>query len=391
MMPTYLYWVLPILATILLTISLILIGRSSSNSSSILQSNDIAEKILSTMSELLFLINSNREIVAVNHAASELLQYTENELIGNTFDLFLVDDETGSSMILKNPLLFEPLKKDVLYNFDTIFKTKNEGLIDVSLSGSILKDKNNNSFLIVTGRDISERKRIENLTDRFISAITHELRTPLVSIKGYVDYILTKKQGPVPEKIESSLNIIKRNSDILLNITNDLLDIQHIDSRRLTLNLEPLNYRDIINQCVEDIQPFIAQKQQQFNVELPMGNLSVHADRNRLHQILINLLSNASKFTPKNGDLSLVVTEMKETINTKVIDSGIGITKEDIKRIFEPFASIEKPSYIKGTGLGLSIAKGLSELHGGKLLVESKGEGKGTTFTLVLPRWKWKS
>jgi PAS domain S-box-containing protein len=342
------------------------------------------------MSELLFLINSNREIVAVNYAASELLQYTENELIGEPFDLILGDDEAGSSMILKNPLLFEPLKKDVLYNFDTIFKTKNEKLIDVSLSGSILKDKNNNSFLIVTGRDISERKRIENLTDRFISAITHELRTPLVSIKGYIDYILSKKQGPVPKKIESNLNIIKRNSDILLNLTNDLLDIQHIESRRLALKLEPLNYRDIINQCVEDIQPFVTQKQQKFNVELPMGNLSVHGDRNRLHQILINLLSNASKFTPENGDLSLIVTEMKETINTKITDTGIGIKKEDIQRIFEPFASIEKPSYIKGTGLGLSIAKGLTELHGGKLLVESKGEGKGATFTLVLPRWKWK-
>ncbi|WP_455276200.1 sensor histidine kinase [[Eubacterium] cellulosolvens] len=121
-------------------------------------------------------------------------------------------------------------------------------------------------------------------------------------------------------------------------------------------------------------------------MKVPKGRLFIQGDSIRLSQALINLLNNASKFTPERGKIELSVENMKESIQVQVKDSGIGIRKKDLERIFEPFANIKKPNYIKGTGLGLSLTKGFVEAHGGKIWVESSGEGKGAEFTFTLPK-----
>lgn len=239
-------------------------------------------------------------------------------------------------------------------------------------------------------RDISERKRLEETKNQFISAITHELRTPLVSIEGYIDYALTGKLGTVPKKIKSSLEVVKEESDRLLNLTNDLLDIRRLESGRFQLNLEPLDFRKVINQCIQEFKPFIEKRNQRFYEEIPDKSLMVNGDRVRLSQIIMNLLNNATKFTPKKGKITLRVEEKENTIQVQILDSGIGIKKEDIERVFEPFAAVKKPTYIKGTGLGLSLTKGLVEAHGGKIWAESKGEGKGSTFTFVIDKHRKK-
>jgi signal transduction histidine kinase len=244
--------------------------------------------------------------------------------------------------------------------------------------------------------DITERKRVEEektrtqVMNRFISTITHELRTPLVSIDGYLDYINTGKLGPVPEKIESSLKVVRQESARLLSLTNDLLDIRRLEFGTFQLNKESLKYREVIDHCTREIQPFLREKKQEFKVDVPDEQLLVDGDRIRLCQSLMNLLSNATKFTSEGGEIILHVEDNTDNVTTQLSDSGIGIREEDLERIFESFAAIKKPTYIKGTGLGLSVTKGLVEAHGGKIWAESEGEGKGAAFTFTIPKYEKK-
>ncbi len=163
------------------------------------------------------------------------------------------------------------------------------------------------------GRDITERKNLAEIKNRFISAVTHELRTPLVSIGGYLDYILMGKRGAVPENIQESLKIVKRNADMLLRLTNDLLEIQRIESGKFSLKLETLDLRKVIDRCVEEIHIPIEKKNQNFHLKIPEGSMPVKGDWERLSQALMNLLYNANKFTPEGGNIVLQVEEDEAT------------------------------------------------------------------------------
>jgi signal transduction histidine kinase len=226
----------------------------------------------------------------------------------------------------------------------------------------------------------------ELMKDRFISSATHELRTPLVSIKGFIDRVIKGKSGRLPDKVALELEIVKRNTERLLSLVNDLLDVRRMESGKLKLNLKPIDFQEIIQHCVKEIQPSIEQKKQRLNLEVSRDRLPIQGDKIRLSQALMNLLDNASKFTPESEIIAISIKKRKENIQVQVKDTGIGIRKKDLMRIFEPFADIEKSSYVKGTGLGLSVTKGIIKGHGGKIWVESSGEGKGATFIFTLPR-----
>jgi signal transduction histidine kinase len=232
--------------------------------------------------------------------------------------------------------------------------------------------------------DLTERKRIEEMKDRFMSAVTHELRTPLASIKGYLDLVLSGESGPVLSEVKSNLEVVERNTDRLTSLTDDLLDIQRLQSGKLQVNLEPIDLREVIEHATSEIKPFMKEKKQRFNVGVSKEPLPILGDRVRLSQVLMNLLSNASKFTPEGGEIRLTVRDDEKIVVVKVTDTGIGLRKQDLARVFEPFAAIKKPTHIKGTGLGLSVTKGLIEAHTGRIWAESAGEGKGATFTFAL-------
>jgi PAS domain S-box-containing protein len=234
--------------------------------------------------------------------------------------------------------------------------------------------------------DITDEKQMDEMRDRFISAVTHELRTPLISVSGYLDLVLTGDSGPLSSEVKSNLEVVKRNTDRLTSLTDDLLDIQRLQSGKLQVNLQPIDFREIIEHATSEIKPFTKAKKQNFNVAVPRRPLLTLGDPTRLSEVLMNLLSNASKFTPEGGRIRLTVSDDKLIIVVKVADTGIGLCREDLTRVFEPFAAIKKPTHIKGTGLGLSVTKGLVEAHMGRIWAESPGEGKGATFTFALPK-----
>jgi len=234
--------------------------------------------------------------------------------------------------------------------------------------------------------DITEHRRLEVMRNQFAIAVTHELRTPLVSINGYLDYVLGEEPNVMLKDVTSDLVVVKHNADRLLELTNDLLDLQRMESGKYKLKLQTVSFRDLIKECLEEIEPLVTQKNERVHLDLPNGPLSIEGDHLRLSQVLTNLLNNAVKFTPDGGDFTIRVEEDDEALRVIVQDTGIGIDRKDIGRLFEPFAAIEKPTYYKGTGLGLSLTKKLIEAHGGKISADSPGKGQGATFTIVLPK-----
>jgi signal transduction histidine kinase len=238
---------------------------------------------------------------------------------------------------------------------------------------------------------IQAEEKLHGMREQFLSHVTHELRTPLGPLKIHLDYAAAGKLGPISEKLKSSLQVMKRSTDQLHELTNELLDLRRIQKGRLQLNPEPLNFREILDQSIKEIQVIADQRKQRVHLKVPDGPMPVHGDPTRLGQVLMNLLSNASKYTPEQGDITIIADADANTIRLDLSDTGVGIRKEDLPKVFEPFSSIRKPSSIQSVGLGLSISKGIVEAHGGKIWVESDGEGKGATFTFTLPKLKEES
>lgn len=227
------------------------------------------------------------------------------------------------------------------------------------------------------------------MKDRFISVATHELRTPLVSIKGYLDLILSGKAGEVPPRILQFLKVVERNVERLRRLTDDLLDVQRIESGKLKLSREPLDMRGVVEEVVREMLPFVEQKKHRLRVKIPDRPLPVYGDRIRLAQALTNLLSNSVKFTPEGGEIRVEAEDRGDEIAVRVSDTGFGIAKEDLPKLFKPFPDIKKPIVTeKSTGLGLVICKGIIKLHGGRIWAESPGLGKGSTFTFTIPKYK---
>lgn len=233
-------------------------------------------------------------------------------------------------------------------------------------------------------RDITERRRLEVMKDHFISTATHELRTPLISIKGYADFILAENPNASIGNVRSFVEVMKRNADRLLELTNDLLDAQRMESGSIQLKIQQVDAQSLVRECVQELQPLLNQKGHHLQMKIPSGALSIRGDHLRLSQVLWNIMNNAIKFTPDGGEITIGMNETPTKIRISIQDTGIGIDKKDLEHVFEPFATIEKPTYFQGTGLGLSLTKRLVEAHGGTITITSPGKWQGTTVTLEL-------
>ncbi|MBS7623186.1 PAS domain S-box protein [Candidatus Bathyarchaeota archaeon] len=317
----------------------------------------------------------------VNPAFEKMTGYTPSEVIGlrPPYPWWLEEDFERN----REKLMFTLKQEKARYEMR--FRRRNGELFWVEVFGVLVEIEGEKHYLS-HWVDITERRQLDEMKEQFISTITHELRTPLASIKGYLEYVLEGRHGPIPEKVESSLAVVKRNTDRLVSLTNELLDLRRLQAGRLELNLESLDLREVIDQCVKEIQPLIQARLQRLQVDAPNMPILLEADRNRVAQAIANLLSNASKFTPEGGRIILSAAEDEEAVKVQVSDTGIGIRSQDLNRVFEPFTYIRKPIQTEGTGLGLSITKGMVEAHGGRIWVESAGEGRGATFTFTLPK-----
>ncbi|MFP3951686.1 MAG: PAS domain S-box protein [Candidatus Bathyarchaeia archaeon] len=231
-----------------------------------------------------------------------------------------------------------------------------------------------------------ELMELDRMKDQFVGMATHELRTPLVSIKGYVDYIQNGSAGDVPKRIEELLEVVQRNTRRLESLTDDLLDQQRIESGRLEIKPETIKLERVMDDILEEVEPLIKEKDLTLALEIPEALPPIYADQIRIGQVLINLVNNAIKFSPEGSEIRVDVEDAESGIRVRVQDEGIGLNPNDMRELFKPFPKIEKPDFYGGTGLGLSICKGIVELHGGEIWAESEGRGEGSTFIFTLPK-----
>jgi two-component system sensor histidine kinase BarA len=225
-----------------------------------------------------------------------------------------------------------------------------------------------------------ELKDMDETRMKFIGIASHELKTPLTAIKANIDFILSEKQGSVPDYLKSYLHTIQRNTNRIQGIMNHMLDLTRIKLGHLLIHREPIPLSEMVGGYINEVKP--VDKHLTIQVDIPK-DLLVFADRNRLHDIFINLLSNAFKFTPGGGQVKVIASQKDNYILHEIQDTGIGIPLDKTEKIFEEFYQVDGSKY-GGTGLGLAITKRVVEEHGGKIWVESR-LGAGSTFYFTLP------
>ncbi|MEI6044390.1 MAG: ATP-binding protein [Chloroflexota bacterium] len=237
-------------------------------------------------------------------------------------------------------------------------------------------------------RDITEAARVDRMKTEFISLVSHELRTPLTSIKGYVELVLDGDTGPINELQHRFLETARNSSDRLVSLINDLLDVSRIESGKIQLEQGLLYLKRSIHSVIEALHLTAEQRDLHFHLTFPPELPPAWADRDRVTQILTNLISNAVKYSRQGGEIGVTARQSadQQFLEIEVQDNGIGMTEEEQKQLFSQFFRSSNPAVrsISGTGLGLTITKSLVEMHGGQIWVESK-LGVGSTFGFSLP------
>jgi len=231
-----------------------------------------------------------------------------------------------------------------------------------------------------------ELKKATHAKSEFMANMSHELRTPLNAIIGFSELLLDEVTGHINEEQKQSLNDILSSGKHLLGLINDILDLSKIESNKMDLKLRNLSLPVLIESLRRVMMPILAPKKQSLEVSVEEGLSTIYADKDKVKQVLLNLLSNSTRFTPDGGKLRVEAIRDNSWCRVSVVDNGIGIRRGDSEKIFEPFCQLDNPPVDArgGTGLGLTIARQIIERHGGRIWVESD-YGKGSRFTFTIP------
>lgn len=356
-------------------------------------------------------VSASGTIIQCNNTYAKSLGYTKEEIIGQTIFQHTAEK---SLPLLKNA--FENWKKtEVISNMEIFLKRRDGTIFPVLLSANNLYNENgkligSNSIL----RDISdvyelrkekEKKdkllkrqflklqKLSRQKDDFLAMITHELKTPLVPIKGYVDLMLANRYGQINDEQKRALSNIKNNIDFLSKLITDLLDAQKLERGTLNLNKQVIDLSSIIRETLDGMIPVFSSKKIYLTTHFD-EDLVCYCDRQRIKQVIHNILLNAIDFCPKeNGHIEIYATQNWQHAILAIRDNGIGIQKSKLKNLFQKFYQIDSSLTREhgGAGLGLAICRKIIELHKGSIFVRSEGIGKGTEVSILLPLIKTES
>ncbi|MDD5135331.1 MAG: ATP-binding protein [Phycisphaerae bacterium] len=354
----------------------------------------------------LLLIDETLTISRVNNAIHKLLKkdYSEiiNKNIGEVFNCSTTTTERtkcGFGHKCRNCPLIKNIKKvfktsqsvhEFEFQSDTYFFGNPTKLCFLmNIEPVIIEDKR---YAVVCLDDITEKKfaaekliETMELKTQFVSTVSHELRTPLTAIKEGINIVLDGMAGRVKKKQKKFLELAKRNVDRLSMLINDVLDFQKLESGRMKFDPALNNVSQIVREAADTMKLFADKHKVKLSVSLAADIGEAMLDRNHIIQVLTNLLSNAIKFTPEKGKVLLEAVRQNDEIVITVSDTGMGMPKDDLPKIFERFYRVRRPGKeIAGTGLGLPIVAQIINQHSGRIIVDSK-LNKGTTFTVYLP------
>ncbi len=357
--------------------------------------------ILQSLSDGVIVCDRSGSVLTANLAAEKILDRPIDELV--TWDLGDLlrrllgrrVEELSLDDLLNNPW-------DEQHQPRTLSTTFQIGPRTISITlDPVISSKDTLMGAVAVFRDRTREVESDRLKTEFIGTVSHELRTPMTSIKGFTQLLAMGSLGPINETQREFLGIIQSNAERMIAIINDLLDITKIETGSVELEIRPIHVAETLSAVMLDLQPKILDRQQHLLLSIPAGLPLVRADARRFNQILFNIVSNAVKYTPRGGSITIEAREITADaipeeerdglrpgryVQIDVRDTGVGIAPEDLPRIWERFYRTENPLKVEagGTGLGLSLVKPLIKLLGGRIWVESR-INEGSVFHFVLP------
>jgi PAS domain S-box-containing protein len=340
------------------------------------------QSVLNGVADLIQSVRPDGSFVYVNTAWLGTLGYERNEIGELTiFDIVSPDALEHCKEIFQQVMAGEHVG-----NVESVFLRKDGTLIDVEGRISLREDEGGNITTVGLFRDITERKKVELRLREFYSIVAHELRSPLTSIHGSMKLIASGLMGDVSPEIGELISITSAESERLLSLVNDILDLRKIEAGKLDLRIEAIDFEKLIAKVFDALRGMASEAQISLESQV-VPHAACQADPGRLFQVLVNLASNAMKFSPPGSKVQIRV-DLPESgkVRFAVVDRGPGIERQQIPNLFGKFQQLETANSRRypGTGLGLAISKAIVEEHGGAIGVESE-VGVGSTFWFELP------
>jgi signal transduction histidine kinase/CheY-like chemotaxis protein len=337
------------------------------------------QTILESIADGVIVFNREDRAIVANPAISHLLNIPNDKIINRN-----IAEIMASHVSQANQTLVLDMLKDKAINRPPMKLDWGEKTLSISLA-SLHSSVDGTTGTVAVFRDFTREAEIDQMKSDFVSIASHELRTPLTSIKGYLDLVIHGNAGAITTQQEEFLQIAKNNTERLHLLVKDLLDVSRIETGNLELDVQLISLQALINTAVRSIRNQFNERDLTIEVDLPDNLPNVFGDSNRITQVLVNLLSNAYKYTEKGG-ATIQAREVGNAIQIDIADTGLGISDEDQEKLFTRFfrasdSAVRKQS---GTGLGLSITKSLVEMHGGEIWIKSK-LNKGTTVSFTMP------
>lgn len=334
--------------------------------------------IIDNAVDVICTIDDDGKIVSASPSAYGAWGYESQELVGQRY-ISLVDpeglEETTAALIqAKNDHV-------TTFSYENKIKRKNGTFVDVSWTGCWSEaDKT----LFCIGHDITERKRLEKLRQDFVAMITHDLRSPLSSVRIFLDMLIEGYFDSSPDGVKKKARAVETNVGRLLDLINNLLELERMEAGKVQLMKSAFNISDLFSQSIDSVQLLAEQKQ--ITLKTDCSEMILFGDDEKLVRVVINLLSNAIKFSPQSSCITLSAVARPETVEVRVCDQGRGIPASQRAKIFNRFEQVELADSRKsnGTGLGLAICEAIVSAHGGEIGVDSE-EGKGSTFWFRIP------
>ena len=345
--------------------------------------------ILDNVVDGIVTINEKGSIETFNKAAEKIFGYAGSEVIGHNVNMLMPEPYHAEHDGYLHNYVTTGVKKIIGIGRQVVGRRHDGSTFPMDLAVSALQFDHTRMFIGIV-RDITERVKIERMKSEFISTVSHELRTPLTSIRGSLGLIAGGVAGELPAKARVLLDIAHKNSERLILLVNDILDMEKIEAGKMELSAKPADLMALLQHAVESNQAYAEQFKVRYDLKagLPEGVL-VNVDDNRMQQVLANLLSNAAKFSPADDKVRVEASSDGKIVRVAVSDHGSGIREEFRDRIFQKFAQADASDTRSkgGTGLGLSITKAIVEQMGGSIGFDSEPDVL-TTFWVEFPVWQ---